>query len=107
MEFSKEILQDSNGLEVKNGDNVEVHYTGWLIDGTKFDSSLDRGEAFCFVVGAGQVITGWDQGLAGSKVGQKIKLYIPSEMGYGDYGAGSVIPPKADLVFEVEVLGVK
>lgn len=107
MEFSKEILQDSDGQEVKKGDMVEVHYTGWLTDGTKFDSSVDRGESFSFNVGAGMVIAGWDKGLESARVGQKIKLNIPSEMGYGSRGAGGVIPPNADLVFEVEVLGVE
>ena len=86
---------------------VEVHYTGWLLDGTKFDSSLDRGKPFSFHLGAGEVIRGWDEGVAGMKVGGKRKLRIPAEMGYGARGAGGVIPGNATLVFDVELLGVK
>jgi len=96
------------------GSDVTVHYTGWLYDekapdqrGEKFDSSVDRGEPFTFLLGAGQVIRGWDEGVAGMKVGGKRKLLIPSEFGYGRGGAGSAIPPNASLVFEVELLGVK
>jgi len=84
-----------------------VHYTGWLLDGTKFDSSVDRGKPFSFHLGAGEVIRGWDEGVAGMKVGGKRKLRIPAELGYGARGAGGVIPGNATLVFDVELLGVR
>jgi FKBP-type peptidyl-prolyl cis-trans isomerase len=99
-----EDLETGNGKEVTPQTKVSVHYTGWLTDGTKFDSSKDRGTPFEFVVGAGQVIQGWDQGLVGMKEGGKRKLTIPSELGYGERGAGGVIPPNATLVFEIELL---
>jgi FKBP-type peptidyl-prolyl cis-trans isomerase len=95
-----------NGNVAAKGNNVTVHYTGWLTDGKKFDSSKDRGDPFVFSLGRGQVIQGWDQGVAGMKVGGKRKLTIPPDLGYGARGAGGVIPPNATLVFEVELLGV-
>ncbi len=102
-----EDLKEGKGDEAKKGDTVEVHYTGWLTNGKKFDSSLDRREPFSFKLGAGKVIQGWDEGVAGMKVGGKRKLTIPPELGYGADGAGNVIPPNATLVFEVELLKVK
>lgn len=99
-------LQVGTGQEAKAGDTVTVHYTGWLTNGKKFDSSLDRGEPFSFPLGAGRVIRGWDVGVAGMKVGGKRELIIPPEMGYGSRGAGGVIPPNATLKFDVELLGV-
>jgi FKBP-type peptidyl-prolyl cis-trans isomerase len=102
-----EELQAGTGAEATTGKTVDVHYTGWLTDGTKFDSSVDRGRPFSFPLGAGRVIKGWDQGVAGMKVGGKRKLTIPPELGYGSRGAGAVIPPGATLVFEVELLAVK
>ena len=102
-----EDLKVGNGAEATSGKRVEVHYTGWLTNGQKFDSSVDRGKPFTFQLGAGQVIKGWDQGVAGMKVGGKRKLTIPPDLGYGARGAGGVIPPNATLVFEVELLGVK
>ncbi len=95
-----------NGALAESGQRVSVHYTGWLTDGTKFDSSKDRGDPFAFPLGAGKVIKGWDEGVAGMKVGGTRKLTIPPALGYGARGAGGVIPPNATLVFEVELLGV-
>jgi FKBP-type peptidyl-prolyl cis-trans isomerase FkpA len=102
------------GADATPGSNVSVHYTGWLYDpsapnnkGKKFDSSLDRGQPFGFPLGGGRVIRGWDEGVAGMKVGGKRTLIIPPEMGYGANGAGGVIPPNATLLFDVELLGVK
>jgi len=95
------------GSEAKAGDSVEVHYTGWLKDGKKFDSSLDRGQPFAFRLGQGMVIKGWDEGVAGMKVGGKRKLIIPADLAYGARGAGAVIPPNSELTFEVELLRIK
>lgn len=91
----------------KAGDTISVHYTGMLVDGAKFDSSVDRGEPFEFQLGAGMVIAGWDQGLLGMKVGEKRTLTIPSSLGYGARGAGAVIPPNATLIFETELIAIK
>ena len=102
-----EEIQVGSGPEATTGSTVDVHYTGWLTDGSKFDSSLDRGQPFSFALGGGMVIQGWDQGVVGMKVGGKRKLTIPPELGYGQRGAGGVIPPNATLVFEVELLAVK
>jgi len=99
-------LTEGTGTEAAKGMQVSVHYTGWLMDGTKFDSSKDRNQPFDFPLGAGQVIRGWDEGVAGMKVGGTRKLTIPPSLGYGARGAGGVIPPNATLVFEVELLGV-
>lgn len=106
-ELKIEDLVVGTGAEAVVGKTISVHYTGTLTNGTKFDSSKDRGEPFEFTLGAGQVIEGWDKGFAGMKVGGKRKLTIPSDMGYGAQGAGGVIPPNATLIFEVELLGVK
>ena len=96
-----------DGKMADPGLTAVVHYTGWLTNGTKFDSSLDRGQPFKFALGQHQVIEGWDQGVRGMRIGGKRKLTIPSDLGYGSQGAGGVIPPNATLVFEVELLGVK
>jgi FKBP-type peptidyl-prolyl cis-trans isomerase FkpA len=94
------------GAKATNGKTVKVHYTGWLTNGKKFDSSVDRGQPFSFKLGAGQVIKGWDEGVAGMKVGGKRQLKIPPEAGYGARGAAGVIPPNATLIFDVELLDV-
>lgn len=104
--FKAEILKEGTGAEAKKGDTVSVHYTGTLTDGTKFDSSLDRGTPFEFTLGGGQVIKGWDEGVVGMKIGEKRKLTISPEYGYGATGIGP-IPPNATLIFEVELLGIK
>lgn len=96
-----------DGAEAKSGQNVSVHYTGTLTDGKKFDSSKDRNQPFNFPLGAGRVIKGWDEGVAGMKVGGVRKLVIPANLGYGAQGAGGVIPPNATLLFEVELLAVQ
>ena len=102
-----EELTVGDGATAAAGQSVSVHYTGWLTNGTKFDSSVDRNDPFEFNLGRGQVIAGWDQGVAGMQIGGKRKLTIPPELGYGERGAGGVIPPNATLVFEVELLGVR
>ena len=111
-------IKTSSGLTIEDlvvgtgdtaaaGQRVSVHYTGWTTDGKKFDSSKDRGQPFIFSLGEGEVIRGWDEGVAGMKVGGKRKLTIPPELGYGSRGAGKVIPPNATLLFEVELLAVR
>lgn len=107
-------LTVGTGPEAVNGKSISVHYTGWLFDaqatgnkGKKIDSSIDRGQPFTFVLGAGQVIKGWDQGVVGMKVGGKRNLVIPASLAYGATGANGVIPPNATLVFDVELLGVQ
>ncbi len=102
-----EDIKAGTGEEAKTGSIVSVHYTGTLADGTKFDSSLDRGVPFSFTVGQGYVIAGWDQGIPGMKVGGKRKLTIPGSLAYGERGVAGAIPPNATLIFEVELLGVK
>lgn len=102
-----EDIKVGTGVSPTKGQTAVVHYTGWLTNGTKFDSSVDRGKPFEFPVGMGRVIKGWDEGVITMKVGGKRKLTIPPELGYGAGGAGNVIPPNATLVFEVELLGVK
>jgi len=102
-----EIIKEGTGPSPKRGDSVTVHYTGWLEDGTKFDSSHDRNQPFTFKLGVGQVIQGWDDGVATMNVGGITKFFIPPELGYGSRGAGGVIPPNANLIFEVELLSIK
>jgi len=106
-ELKIEVLNEGEGVAAKNGDNISVHYTGTLEDGTKFDSSLDRGVPFDFDLGASQVIKGWDLGVLGMKVGEKRKLIIPADLAYGENGIPGVIPPNATLIFEVELLEIR
>jgi FKBP-type peptidyl-prolyl cis-trans isomerase FkpA len=101
-----EEVRVGTGAAARSGQDVVVHYTGWLTDGRKFDSSRDRAEPFAFPLGAGQVIAGWDEGVEGMQVGGMRMLTIPPQLGYGEWGAGGVIPPNATLVFEVELLDV-
>ena len=101
-----EELETGGGAEARPGSNVTVHYVGTLTDGKKFDSSRDRGKGFSFRLGAGQVIKGWDQGVAGMKVGGRRKLTIPPHLAYGDRGFPGAIPPSSTLIFEVELLAV-
>ena len=101
-----EDLVEGEGPEAKAGQQVRVHYTGWLTDGSKFDSSLDRDAPFRFPLGGGRVIRGWDEGVQGMRVGGRRRLTIPPQLGYGAAGAGGVIPPNATLVFEVELLEI-
>jgi FKBP-type peptidyl-prolyl cis-trans isomerase len=104
-ELKIETIEEGSGKEAEDGDEVSVHYTGTLKDGTKFDSSYDRDEPYTFVLGIGQVIDGWDQGIVGMKVGEKRRLEIPSDLGYGEAGSG-VIPPNAGLIFETELVAI-
>ncbi|MCY1011572.1 FKBP-type peptidyl-prolyl cis-trans isomerase [Nannocystis pusilla] len=107
-ELQIEDIVVGTGETAEPGKQVSVHYTGWLVEGgKKFDSSLDRGRPFNFQLGAGDVIKGWDQGVVGMKVGGKRRLTIPQHLGYGRRGFSDVIPPRADLLFEVELLAVK
>jgi hypothetical protein len=100
------VIKKGNGPKAEANKAVEVHYTGLLTDGKVFDSSRERGEPIEFVLGAGQVIKGWDEGIALMQVGDNFKLFIPSKLGYGENGAGDVIPPNADLIFDVELMGI-
>jgi FKBP-type peptidyl-prolyl cis-trans isomerase FkpA len=101
-----EKLVSGDGPSPQQGQTVTVHYTGWLTDGTKFDSSVDRDDPFSFVLGAGQVIAGWDQGVATMQVGEKARLTIPPQLAYGEGGYPGAIPPNATLIFEVELLSI-
>jgi len=104
--LQKEDLEQGTGAEAVAGKRVTVHYVGTLTDGSKFDSSRDRGKGFSFTLGAGEVIRGWDEGVLGMKIGGLRRLTIPPELGYGERGFPPVIPPRSTLVFEVELLGV-
>ncbi len=102
-----EVITEGKGASPKQGQVVTVHYTGWLTDSTKFDSSVDRGQPFKYQFGVGQVIQGWDDGVETMKLGGKSRFTIPPELGYGRQGAGGIIPPNATLIFEVELLGIQ
>jgi FKBP-type peptidyl-prolyl cis-trans isomerase len=104
LQYHDEVV--GNGDTAKAGQNVSVHYTGWLTDGSKFDSSVDRGRPFEFPLGGGRVIKGWDEGVAGMKVGGKRRLVIPADLAYGARGVPGTIPPGATLIFDVELLGL-
>ena len=106
MSLQVEDLMVGDGAEAQSGKEITVHYTGWLTDGTQFDSSIDRKQPLSIVLGVGQVIKGWDQGIEGMKIGGNRKLTIPPELAYGNRAVGGVIPKNATLVFEVELLGV-
>ena len=106
-ELQKTVIREGTGPMPLRGQTVIVHYTGWLTNGKKFDSSVDRGQPFSFTIGMGQVIKGWDAGVAKMKVGEKAKFTMTPDLGYGAQGAGGVIPPNATLIFEVELLAVK
>lgn len=105
-----EILKEGSGASPKAGQSVQVHYTGWLDNkgkqGAQFDSSIDRGQPFTFIIGHGRVIKGWDEGVMSMKVGEKRRLFIPAELGYGSRGAGGAIPPHANLIFDVELIKI-
>jgi len=105
-ELKIETITLGNGAAPKKGDKVSVHYTGWFTTGGKFDSSVDRGQPFTFTLGAGEVIGGWDLGVARMKVGDKVKLTIPPELAYGSEGYPGAIPPNSTLIFEVELLAI-
>jgi FKBP-type peptidyl-prolyl cis-trans isomerase len=105
-EIKIESLKAGTGRSPQKGESVTVHYTGWFTDGKKFDSSVDRAEPFTFVLGEGQVISGWDHGVATMKIGDKVKLTLPPEHAYGRAGYPGAIPPNATLIFEVELLGI-
>lgn len=107
MDLKIETIKQGTGDEIKVGQTAEVHYVGTLLDGTKFDSSRDRNKTFEFKLGENSVIAGWEKGVLGMKKGEVRKLTIPSDLGYGDRGAGGVIPPKATLLFEVELVSIK
>ena len=102
-----EILKEGTGEPAKEKDKITVHYTGWLKNGTQFDSSKDRGLAFIFTLGIGQVIQGWDEGMLGAKVGEIRKLTIPPALAYGESGMGSIIPPNSTLTFEIEIVNIQ
>lgn len=101
------VIQSGSGATAARGQQVQVHYTGWLTDGSKFDSSVDRRQPFAFPVGQGRVIRGWDEGVAGMQVGEKRRLIVPPELGYGTRGYPGAIPPNATLIFDVELLDIE